>query len=388
MILFLTAYVLIYGSMQSVFYLRVQPLLPQLAWVRLLLGVFLLLMVAAPILTRVLEGAGQSALATGLAWIGYSWMGFVFLAFCLGVILFAAEAALAFIPKAFGAPAWRLHPQWSAAILLLVCLGLSLYGLYESKQLRLETLRLTTEKLPADRRLRVVQISDLHLGLLVNEGAVRRIVRRIEAVDPDLLLCTGDLVDGNLESLRRLAPSLASLSPPLGAYAVSGNHETYAGLEASFRFFREAGFRPLQDQGIQIGDRVALVGMSYSREKRCSSEETLLQRMDAKDYTILLKHSPLVCPKSPGRIDLQLSGHTHKGQIFPFSLVVQAVYPYIAGLHDLGSGSKIYVSRGTGTWGPQMRILAPPELTVIDIVGRPGKAEARREAEELMPGAR
>jgi hypothetical protein len=388
MILFLAAYVLIYGSMQVVFFLRVQPLLPQLAWVRLLLGAFLLLMVAAPILTRVLEGAGQSALATGLAWIGYSWMGFVFLAFCLGVILFAAEAALALIPKAFGAAAWRLHPQWSAAILLLVCLGLSLYGLYESKQLRLETLRLTTEKLPADRRLRVVQISDLHLGLLVNEGAVRRIVRRIEAVDPDLLLCTGDLVDGNLESLRRLAPSLASLSPPLGAYAVSGNHETYAGLEASFRFFREAGFRPLQDQGIQVGDRVALVGMSYSREKRCSSEETLLQRMDAKDYTILLKHSPLVCPKSPGRIDLQLSGHTHKGQIFPFSLVVQAVYPYFAGLHDLGSGSKIYVSRGTGTWGPQMRILAPPELTVIDIVGRPGKAEARSDAGELAQGAR
>jgi hypothetical protein len=372
MIVFLLAYILIYGSMQVVFYLRIQALVPQGVWLRSLVCLFLALMIVAPILARLLEANGMIALATGLAWVGYTWMGFVFLAFCLSLLLFAVDGGLVLTGKLAGLTIRRLPARLTALCLLLACLGLSLYGVYESNQLKVERLRIRTEKLPSGTGLTVVQISDLHLGLILRQESVEWMIEQVRDIGPDLLVCTGDLIDGNLERLNRLAPAFASIIPDKGGFAVSGNHETYAGVKASFAFLEKAGFQGLRDEVRLVDPSVALVGMDYSREQRCDREQALLSSVASERYTVLLKHSPEVCPGSQGRFDLQLSGHTHNGQIFPFSLVVDLVYDYVSGLHFLEDGSQVYVSRGTGTWGPQMRILSPPELTVIEIQGRDG----------------
>ncbi len=369
MFLFLLAYLLIYGIIQVVFYLRIQAILPEATLFRLSICFFLVLMMAAPILSRLLEKNGQISLATGLAWIGYSWMGFVFLAFCLGLAFFIMEAGLGLGAKLFQFKSIRPSPKWTAIFILLVCLVLSLYGFYESRQLRLERLQIPTRKLPQGSELTLVQISDVHLGLMINDKYVQKIVQYIQEIEPDILLCTGDLVDGNLEGLRRLAPVWAKLSPPQGSYAVSGNHEKYIGLEDAFSFLRKAGFQALNDKMLEVTDSVTLVGLDYSWKRRCPIEDRFLKRIDPEKFVLLLKHSPQVCSSSLGRFDLQLSGHTHNGQIFPFNLIVKIFYPYISGLYSLENDSKIYVNRGTGTWGPQIRIFSPPEITVIKIRG-------------------
>lgn len=191
--------------------------------------------------------------------------------------------------------------------------------------------------------------------------------------EPDILVSTGDLVDGQINDLSKMAEMFRAIPSRYGKFAVTGNHEYYAGLDRSLAFTEAAGFSILRGRGVQIADMIHVVGVDDPAGKRFGlqskvSEEDLLSGPTEQSFTLLLKHRPLVNPKSTGLFDLQLSGHAHKGQIFPFSLIIKTLYPIDAGLLKLEKGAHLYVSRGTGTWGPPMRFLAPPEVTVIDLV--------------------
>jgi predicted MPP superfamily phosphohydrolase len=166
---------------------------------------------------------------------------------------------------------------------------------------------------------------------------------------------------------------LAGISPQYGMYAVLGNHEYYAGLQNSLDFLRRAGFRVLRKEQAKIAECLTIAGVDDPTGARWgdaggSDEKGLLASPIQHRFTILLKHRPAVHPESRGRFDLQLSGHVHKGQIFPFNLLTWFFFPVSAGLNQLDDGSRLYVSRGTGTWGPPIRFLAPPEITVIDLM--------------------
>jgi len=163
------------------------------------------------------------------------------------------------------------------------------------------------------------------------------------------------------------------LQPPLGMVAVLGNHEYYAGLGSSRRFLKQSGFQVLQDQAALVGEYLALVGVDDPAAKRfgkngIADETHLLSDIPHGRFVLLLKHRPVAAQASLGKFDLQLSGHVHKGQIFPFNLLTWLQFPVRAGMNQLAGGSRLYVNRGTGTWGPPIRFLAPPELTVIDLV--------------------
>ena len=366
MFLFLLMYLVIYGGLQGVFYLRVRELLPQIPFLRFGLMLFLSVMVLLPILTHILDEQGHHFLATLSAWIGFTWMGFVFLAFWISLVTFAIQALW---PLVAGS---GRHPGLSRYLALAVPLlsaALMLYGSYESQRIRVEQVELRTQKLPPGvDSLSILLISDVHLGLLAGEKRVRAMARVFAEFGPDLILCTGDLVDGRVSDLEGVEAALREVSPPLGKYAVTGNHEMYIGREASRRFLEKCGFVVLSDQTLRLGGVLNLAGRDYGRQSQCSRDLPLLQEADPSRYTILLRHAPDICRESLGRFDLQLSGHTHKGQIFPFGVILRLVYPYTSGLHTLDKGSRIYVSRGTGTWGPQARILSPPEITVIKMV--------------------
>jgi hypothetical protein len=365
MYLFLLAYVVVYGSMQAVVFLRLRPLLPEAGWTGPLLGLFLACMVLCPIAAHLLDASGREAPASAIAWIGYSWMGFVFLAFCLGIALFCLEGGLHLAGRWLPALPAPPSGRGSAIALLAVALALSCYGHIRSRDLRVERVELQAPAAAAG--LRIVQISDLHLGLLAGKQRAAEIVREIERIDPDLLVSTGDLVDGGLQGLMRAAPLFRGLNPPLGKYAVTGNHESYLPREGVRRFLQRCGFTLLEDRAVLPGKGLRLAGMDYGRAKRCGTERAVLGTRDAARFTILLKHDPRVCPESRGLFDLQLSGHTHRGQIFPFTLAIRAVYAHVSGLYRLDWGSSIYVSSGTGTWGPQMRLGTSRELTVLEI---------------------
>ena len=262
----------------------------------------------------------------------------------------------------------RLHGTVAAIAVLGLSLAACLYGLGEAHHLRVERLTLTTDKLPAGTaEIRVVQISDLHLGLIHRQGFLRRVISRIEELHPDLLVATGDIVDAQINHLDGLAELFASLHVPLGKYAVTGNHEYYAGIDQARDFIKRAGFVLLEGTSVELPGGLRIAGVSDPAGGDDNDEGALLSGASDR-LTLLLKHRPRIAATAFGRFDLQLSGHAHRGQIFPFNLVTRLEYPLQNGFHRLPQGAALYASRGTGTWGPPMRVFAPPEITLIKLV--------------------
>ena len=254
----------------------------------------------------------------------------------------------------------------------LITMGIIICGVFEAENIGIEKVLLKTQKLPPEtRNLSVVQISDIHFSTINSVRLARKIVDKIKALNPHMIVSTGDFIDRGLKEKGGVAALFRNLKAPYGKYAVTGNHEFYGGITASVQFIEKAGFRMLRNEGITVGDMVTIVGVDDPAAKRFGldtsvSEDEILKRFSRKKLTILLKHQPRINKKSVGAFDLQLSGHTHNGQIFPFSLITLIFYPYNTGLFVLGKDSHLYVSRGTGTWGPPVRFLSPPEVTLIE----------------------
>jgi hypothetical protein len=158
------------------------------------------------------------------------------------------------------------------------------------------------------------------------------------------------------------------IRPRLGKYAVTGNHEFYAGLAQALETIERSGFRVLRGEGVTLDGVVNIVGVDDPTGGNTIDEASLLGSIQNGIFTLYLKHRPEVLEESCGLFDLQLSGHAHRGQIFPFRFLTGMVYPMQNGLYDLASGSKLYTSRGSGTWGPPIRVLSPPEITIIELV--------------------
>ncbi len=224
---------------------------------------------------------------------------------------------------------------------------------------------------PESGRIRIVQISDVHLGLIVREDRLRSIAAAVKKAGPDILVSTGDLVDGQISRLNDLAEMLGEITPRFGKFAITGNHEFYAGIEQSLEFTKRAGFTILR--GSAVSGPITIAGVDDPVAKAFGlsspvSEKELLQTLNGNKFILLLKHRPLVDQKCTGLFDLQLSGHVHKGQICPFGILTKIYYPLHAGYGKLTGNAHLYVSRGSGTWGPPIRFFAPPEVTVIDLV--------------------
>ena len=197
------------------------------------------------------------------------------------------------------------------------------------------------------------------------------LTERVNALAPDLVAVTGDLVDGSVEALREEVEPFAALRARHGVFFVTGNHDVYSGGESWVARVRELGMRVLRNERVAIGGAGGfdLAGVDDHRGDwvHGSTEDldAALAGRDPARALILLAHDPGTFRRAAKRgIDLQLSGHTHGGQIWPFSFVVRIAVPFVAGLHRLGA-SQLYVSRGSGFWGPPMRLLAPSEITEI-----------------------
>lgn len=374
MTLFLLVFVLVYGGLHAYGLMRFNAAFRPGPAVMIPLTAAAVFFILSPILTRLSEQRGNEGTALVLAHIGYPWMGFLFLFFVFSLILDAGRLLNRFLAFLGGLPGILLPFRPPVSFVLAVGLAAfaCLYGVMEARTPRIERISVETEKLPPEiPSLKIVQISDLHLGLLVRERHVKKIVEVVKKERPDLLVSTGDLVDGTLCGLPGLAEAIGDLPAPMGKFAVTGNHEFYAGLSNAIRFTEKAGFRMLRGESAVLPGIMRIAGVDdptaeYLMKMPGKPEEELLTG-ESGIFTLFLKHRPVVLPRSDGRFDLQLSGHTHRGQIFPFALVVRLVYPRLAGTFPLSVGSLLHVSRGTGTWGPPIRVLSPPEITVIEL---------------------
>ncbi|MDH5391696.1 MAG: metallophosphoesterase [Gammaproteobacteria bacterium] len=326
----------------------------------------LLMLACSLFVVEALNLAGLTRFVSALAWLTYFWMGFIVIFFFISAPLDIIETVSKYFQltslQTLLASKQRTIAT-TALVLLLAC-----QGYFNAQKINLETFTIASEKISTP--LRIVQISDLHLGLLTREKNIRLLSRTINSLEPDILVSTGDLVDMQPLSVQNYARLLAAIKATLGKYAVIGNHEVFAGLDKARELIHSAGFSLLSNSGTTVNNLIDIVGVddasvSGNIYNSDVNESQLLAAYSNKRYTLLLKHQPVVDADSAGLFDLQLSGHTHGGQIFPFGLLTKLVYPLGFGLTQLNNAQWVYVSRGTGTWGPPIRLLAKAEITLI-----------------------
>jgi predicted MPP superfamily phosphohydrolase len=335
-----------------------------------LILILILLLIIAPVLVRVAESFHLEPLARTIACIGYIWMAFVFFFFFLSVSLELIRALHKLIDPSASVVMLKTASFWLSVILSFV---LVVYGYIDAGRIRVKHLEIKTQQaLPENGKLRIVQISDVHVGIIIRGGGLTPILEAVKQANPDILVSTGDLLDGELDNIMKDAAQFAAIQTKYGKFAVLGNHEYYAGLDRSLEFTKAAGFDLLRDDvrhaaGITIFGEDDITGRrSGNTGKRESFKKAMSQQHDG--FVLLLKHQPHIQPGA--NFNLQLSGHTHGGQLFPFGLLVKIYFPKIYGLHNLDESKLMYISRGTGTWGPPVRVFAPPEITVIDLIGK------------------
>jgi hypothetical protein len=376
MSLFLLSFFLVYGSMHAYALLKARAALAPGPWTMLALLLLLAVLLCAPIVTHYLGRRGYEDAARFVALAGYLWMGFLFFFVCLNLCADLLRLPLwAMGPDGIAANAARgLAGRTAFLGIAGLAVALSAYAVVEASRIEVVRVRIVTDRLPASvPSVRIAQITDLHLGLILRNGKAREVAAIVAREHPDIFVSTGDLVDGQLDGVAELAEILRGIPTPRGKFAALGNHEYYAGIDRAIAFTRKSGFTLLRDESVTIGDAVRIAGVDDPAGARFArtggpSEAALLGTPRDRRFTVLLKHRPQLDPVTGGKFDLQLSGHTHDGQIFPFRLLTRLVYPLLAGDHPVPGGGILHVSRGTGTWGPPMRFLAPPEITVVDIV--------------------
>ena len=373
---FISVFLTLYGVLHFYAFLKAQRAFALTRGPGTALACFMLCMLLCPVIVRTIERHGVDGLSKALAVAGYVWMGLLFLFVSAALLIDLYRLICTVGAHLFH---WRLD-TWipSARIVFFAALAASVvgttYGYLEAVTIRKEHITIRTSKVPkALGRLRIVQISDIHLGRIVGERRLENILAKVREAKPDILISTGDLVDGEMDDGSGLAEMFRRIRAPYGKFAVTGNHEFYAGLDRAMAFTEAAGFTVLRGTGVDIEGVIFIAGVDDEAGHRSGlfagdREEELLSHAPDDRFALLLKHRPYVDRKGDRRFDLQLSGHTHGGQIFPFSLIIKMLYPVDAGLLKLKDGAYLYVSRGAGTWGPPIRFLAPPEITIIDLV--------------------
>ncbi len=327
-------------------------------------AVFVLLWLSYPV-GRVLARSAPGAFARVVETAGAVWMGALFLA-CASLL--AADVVTGFgrlWPK--GAVPARTGALAVAAVLSVVAIVQAARG---PRVVRHEV-RVTS--LPGGRtELKLVQLSDLHLGTLLGERWLGGRVAEVNALSPDLVVVTGDLVDAEVGPVAPLAPVLRKLAAPMGVFGVTGNHEFYAGLGRSLAVYEAAGIRTLRDGWVEAAPGLVLAGVDdlTARRQLGLDGRVLDGAFDGipKDAVVVhLSHSPLLVREAAALgARLMLSGHTHGGQLWPFTFLSAIPYPYQAGRYEVG-GMTLGVSRGTGTWGPPMRLFFRSEIVEVTL---------------------
>ena len=318
------------------------------------------------------------ALASALSWIAYVWLGVLFYLFISTALLDLATrvAVLATTQTpdlATSIPFLRGRALMICGITLLASLFALRIGLQPPVTKRIE---IALDRFPeALDGFRIVQISDVHIGPLLGERFSALVTERVNALKPDLIAITGDLVDGRVKNIAREVEPFRGLRADHGIYFVTGNHDFYSGADEWVSLVTSYGWHTLRNRSVSIGIRGAqfeLVGVDDPHgemlENRGGEDLSLaLRDVDPTRAIVLLAHDPATFRRArKERVGLQLSGHTHGGQIWPFGWVVRAVVPWVAG-HFRDGASQLYVSSGTGFWGPPMRLGTRAEITELTL---------------------
>lgn len=310
----------------------------------------------------------------------YVWMGTMFL-LLVAVAAFDAMRGAALLFGKLTAPEPDLDRRQTLSRLVglmaaVVGVGASAWALREGGRLRVKRVEISLARLPATMNgTSIVQLTDVHIGPTIGREFIEQMVRMVNDLAPDVVAITGDLVDGSVQALAEHAAPLAGLQSKYGTFFVTGNHEYYSGAHEWCDHLTSLGIRVLRNEHVCIGNdehHFHLAGIDDYQAKGFGHGhgpdlEKALAGRDGTRALVLLAHQPkAVLQAREHNVGLQLSGHTHGGQLWPFNWLVKLQQPVVAGLERFGE-TLIYVSCGTGYWGPPMRLRAPAEITHITL---------------------
>jgi len=389
--IFLIVVLAVLGLIHGYVGLRIIPALglstPWTVALWLLIAVLALLSIAGPVMR--FNGV-ENRFTDLISWIGYTSLGFFVMTLMVVVardlgwgIWFSGTKIAGWLRGLTGSEMVSTSdPSRRQFIITAMNLGLisltsgfTAYGFFQARR-KPDVIEVDVpiDKLPDQLEgLRIVQISDIHVGPTIKRDFVQQITDQVNGLKPDLIALTGDLVDGSVSYLSNDVAPLADLQAPLGKFFITGNHEYYSGVEYWLKETERIGLTNLVNEHRLIninGATLTVAGVTDLEAGRMQPDHKTdptkaLAGAPADSVKILLAHQPAsIYEASRLGVDLQLSGHTHGGQFKPFHLAVKQAHPYVAGLHN-HNGTWIYVNVGTGYWGPPLRLGIPNEITVL-----------------------
>ena len=312
-----------------------------------------------------------------MIWVGSFWFAFMlyfFLAIVLIDLVRLINLQFHFLPQFVHHNYLQAKAITGAVVFVIVSLIVTA-GFINTRAVQVKTLELNLPKKNSDlKSLNAVLVSDIHLSPMDNEKFLSKIVDKINSLNPDIVFIAGDLFDDSAEILtkRNIGPALQRLKPKLGVYACTGNHEFINGIDSACAFIRNHGINLLRDEAAKVGNSFYVISRDdraiaqFNGAKRKSLAE-LMNNVDGVLPTILMDHTPFELEEAEvNNIDLQLSGHTHHGQMFPANLITKMIYKQSWG-YLKKSSTQYYVSCGAGTWGPPVRIGSRSEIVNLKI---------------------
>ncbi len=310
---------------------------------------FVFLFPVSFILSTTLERYSPNVVSKAFYVLNAVEMGFMFFLFVLTVIYRVLSIFFSF-------------DKFLAGIIILgIAVMVSVYAILHASNIYTVTLSVVIKGLK--KPLRIVQLSDVHLGTIRNHGYLEKILRKVQDINPDVVVITGDLFDGTAPLHPKMVDQFNTLSMPI--YFVTGNHELYEHYDQVLPILKSTKIRVLRNESVTYKG-VQIIGVDYGHGSEYL--EGVLRTMNTQQPSLLLYHVPVqLSVLEKYKINLHLAGHTHNGQLFPFGLLTRLFYSNIHGL-KVSKSSAQYVSAGTGTWGPPMRLGTKSEITVIDLV--------------------
>jgi predicted MPP superfamily phosphohydrolase len=374
-IIFFSIFFIIYGLINYYIFIRGLQAIPHTTQFRITYVTIFIIFAGSFIFGRILENIWLSPVSSALIWIGSFWLA-AMLYFLLIVIMVDIIRMInhwfPFIQHiGFNYGKMKLFLLWTSISLVSIII---IIGHINAANPIIKTLTLSIAKKSSVKKLNIVAATDIHLGTIINKKRFCNIVNKINQLNPDIVLLPGDIVDEDLAPIikENIGDALTKIKAKFGVIASTGNHEYIGGVERSVQYLSDHGVVVLRDTAIKINGNIYIVG----REDRSISQFTgkqrkplheLIEDIDKEFPVILLDHQPFGLMEAVNLgIDLQISGHTHHGQLWPLNYITNAVYEVSRGYKKINN-THIYVSNGAGTWGPPVRIGNRPEIVHIKL---------------------
>ncbi|MBO7203057.1 MAG: metallophosphoesterase [Paludibacteraceae bacterium] len=286
-----------------------------------------------------------------------------------GIMAFITYDLVRWLLRLFTKNDFSIHIFVIAIILLVVCVAI-LSGIYFANQTKIVRYDIKTERLKSLANvdsMKIVVVSDIHMGYVVGESKVSRLVNLINEQKPDLCLFVGDLFDGDTQVVieRNIGASLSKIQTRYGTFAVLGNHEYIGDVQQNQKYLQQLGISVLRDESVEITNGFRLIGRDDMMSK---SKQSLLSLIDTSSFNLVMDHQPMRLQESiDNEVDIHLSGHTHKGQIFPLGYITKSMFLLDYG-YQYFEKTHVVVTSGFGTWGPPVRIGSQSEIVVLNLV--------------------